>query len=153
MKLMSSASKITRLENIGYQWLAERHGIAPIQPFPRTTSIGRRDLRFKNGITRVQLPDSYQPEETDAGHLAFALKHEGVHLEFLARLFESLPPQELEDWIRSEPSGKYSRRCCFLYEWLTGRELNPDLPASGPYVLALDPDTCLTSMSPINVPR
>jgi len=46
-----------------------------------------------------------------------------LHLELLSRLFEQLYQTELVDWIQQEPSGQYARKAGFLYEWLTGREL------------------------------
>lgn len=51
--------------------------------------------------------------------LAFALKHEGIHLEFLARLFDVTPVADLEAWVVSEPTGQYTRRAGFFYEYLT----------------------------------
>jgi hypothetical protein len=41
-----------------------------------------------------------------AGHLSFALKHEGIHLETLSRLFAAVPAPEIEAWIRGEPTGQ-----------------------------------------------
>ena len=43
-----------------------------------------------------------RPAATLAAHLGFALKHEGVHLEFLARLFEAIPATEIEAWIAAQ---------------------------------------------------
>ncbi len=79
-----------------------------------------------------------RPEATLAGHLSFALKHEGVHLETLSRLFAVAPAAEVEDWIRREPTGQYARRAGFLYEWLTGRRLDVPDTTRGNYVPAVD---------------
>ena len=55
-------------------------------------------------------PPSYRPADTAADHLAFALRYEGIHLEFLHRLFQKLDRTALEAWIAHEPTGQYARR-------------------------------------------
>lgn len=78
-----------------------------------------------------------RPAETLAGHLTFALKYEGVHLEFLARLFKKVPATELEAWGAAEPSDQYARRAGLFYEYLTGRQLAFPGVAAGNHVVAL----------------
>jgi hypothetical protein len=87
-----------------------------------------------------------------AAHLTFALKHEGVYLEFLARLFHIIPSSELEQWVQSEPTGQYARRIGFLYEWLSESSLSVD-GIGGNYHDALDPKQYVTSSAPANNPR
>src|SRR5262249_945110 len=94
-----------------------------------------------------------RPEPTLSGHLAFALKHEGVHLETLSRLFATAPVAEIADWIRAEPTGQYARRTGFFYERLTGRPLEVPDTARGNYVEAIDPERELTAAMPTNNPR
>jgi hypothetical protein len=94
-----------------------------------------------------------RPADTLAGHLTFALKHEGVHLEFLARLYAVMPTDELEAWIAAEPTGQYARRAGFFYEFLTGLQLGSPGVAAGNYVAALDADDYLTASRPVNNPR
>ena len=88
-----------------------------------------------------------------AGHLAFALKHETVHLEFLTRLFNAAPVADLEAWVAAEPTGQYARRAGFFYEYLTGRQLAFPGVVAGNYVMALDEDAYLTARQPANNPR
>ncbi len=88
-----------------------------------------------------------------AGHLAFAFKHEGIHLEFLARLFAVAPPSELEAWVASEPTGQYARRAGFFYEYLTGQMLGVPSVVAGNYVAALDAAVYLTASQAVNNPR
>ena len=47
----------------------------------------------------------------------------------LAALFKVIDDREVAKIIRSEPTGAYARRIWYLYEWLTGRQL--DLPSPG----------------------
>ena len=46
----------------------------------------------------------------------------------LKKLFEKLDVKEIMNWLAEEPTGQYSRRIWFLYEWLTDTQLDiPDL--------------------------
>lgn len=139
---------------IGYRWLAENHGIEPVQAFRIDSQIGRsRSTLREHGLTHEQYVAAIRPEESVAGHLSFALRHEGVHLEFLSRLFSVIDPAELVMWIVTEPTGQYARRACFLYEWLTGQPLDFPGVMAGNYVNALDPEEYLTASEPVNNPR
>ncbi|MDO8953501.1 MAG: hypothetical protein Q7V63_01455 [Gammaproteobacteria bacterium] len=87
---------------IGYKWLAEKYNAEPIQAFRIDSKIERfRTTIHEDSHIHKTYLSSARPEDTFAGHLTFALKHEGVHLEFLARLFKILPIIELENWIKS----------------------------------------------------
>ncbi len=84
------------------------------------------------------LSSSYEPDDTLYSHLVFALKYEGVNLLFFKKLFEKLEVTEIEDVLKKEPLGSYTRKIWFLYEWLLQKELDiPDLDKSN-YVLLLD---------------
>jgi hypothetical protein len=94
-----------------------------------------------------------RPADSLAAHLTFAFKHEGVHLEFLARLFDVLPAVDLQAWIAAEPTGQYARRAGFFYEYLTGRPLTFSGVTAGNYVDALSPDAYLVASQSVNNPR
>ena len=97
--------------------------------------------RKRQGNSLIRLFESrYQPEDTLAGHLQFAIRYEGLNLQALSLLFDTIEPKHLCDWIAESPSSNYARRACFLYEWLTGTQLpvtNP-VPAKMRYVDVLD---------------
>jgi hypothetical protein len=136
---------------IGYRWLLGHYGVTIAQPLPIETAVGPSRTSVMNGRTeRRTVQELLRPEASPAGHLGFALKHEGVHLEALSRLFAVAPAAELEAWIRSEPTGQYARRVGFLYESLTGRRLDLPDTARGNYVPALDPERELTAPTPLN---
>ena len=138
---------------LGYKWLSEHTGMVPVQPFTIQSELGTTRRTVVNGATRQETYPAARLAPTIPAHLTFAFKHEIVHLEFLAILFNALDPIVLEDWIRSEPTGAYARRSGFFFEWLTGKMLNvPDTP-SGNYVAALDPGTYLVATRAENVPR
>lgn len=139
---------------IGYQWLAERFDVSPVQGFRTTSAIARsRTVVRESGHVHQTYPAAARPADTLAGHLGFALKHEGIHLEFLARLFEVAPGADLESWVANEPTGQYARRACFFYETLTGRRLAFPGVKAGNYVTALNADHFLTATRAVNNPR
>lgn len=142
------------MQFVGYEWLARQYGTSAVQPLPFRAAISTVRTQGQDGDGPLELyPAVMQPAPTLQGHLTFALKHEGVHLESLARLFAAIDPGELEEWFASEPTGQYARRSCFFYEWLTGKHLRIQATVGGNYVEALDPERCLVSLRAPNVPR
>lgn len=108
-------------------------------PLPdEMVAIGERHTYRREGRWRVLTP-RYRPDDTVAGHLDFALRHEGVDLAVLNALFATILPEVIEQWIRAEPTGQHARRIWFLWEWLTGRRLDLPDAARGAYVGVLDP--------------
>lgn len=140
---------------IGYRWLAERYAIESVQPWLVESQIGpsRRTLQT-DGITREIYTAVIRPDDALSAHLTFALKHEGVVLEFLARLFEHAPEEEMAAWVNRERTGQYARRAGFFWEWLKGRALPGVASVSGGnYVDALDPARYLVSTQARNNAR
>lgn len=139
---------------LGYRWLSENYGITPVQPFRIDSRLaGSRATESTDGYTHELYPAALRPADTLQGHMTFALKREGVHLEFLARLFDRVTTAELDEWLATEPSGQYARRAGFLYEWLTGRKLSFGGVRVGNYVDALDAEHYVTASHPANHPR
>lgn len=141
-------------EWVGYRWLAREFGIEPVQPFPVSSRIGRtRSTSTENGITIRTFMATARPEPAVSEHLTFALKHEGVHLEFLARLFAQMQTKQISEWANREPSGQYARRLGFLYEWLTNRQVDFPGVTVGNYVPVLSDEEYFTTTQPSNIPR
>jgi Fic family protein len=109
-------------------------------PIPLTlAAIGRRHKLIERDGWRLLTP-RHAPQPTIEGHLTFALKHEGLDLAVLKRLFLTTGPEPIAALVKAKPTGSYARRIWFLYEWLTGKRLKtPDLKR-GTYVNALDPE-------------
>lgn len=81
----------------------------------------------------------YEPKDNLYGHLVFALKHEGVELHVLKSLFSKISGSDIKKIITLEPTGQYSRKIWFLYEWLMDKTLSiPDLKI-GNFVDLIDP--------------
>jgi hypothetical protein len=104
-----------------------------------------KTLRNVDGVHANTFPPSYQPENSLIGHLEFMVKHERIHLEFLARLFAKTGPEDIAAWVLNEPSGRYSRRLGWFYEWLTGEQLSVPDTTNAPYVNALETDRYWTA--------
>ncbi|MEA3363592.1 MAG: Fic family protein, partial [Thermodesulfobacteriota bacterium] len=73
-------------------------------------------------------------KETLYGHLTFALKYEGIDLAVLNALFQTIKTTEIETTIRLEPTGIYSRRIWFLWEWLRDERLDIEDATTGNFV-------------------
>lgn len=130
---------------VGFSALRERYAINPAQPLRVKSAIGTvRSHHESQGQVENHYPPGYQPEDDFAGHFAFGLKYEEIHLEFFARLFTAVGPEPLEAWCRQEPFGQYARRAGFLYEWLTGNTLQVPDVTNGGYIEAISSKTYLT---------
>lgn len=111
----------------GYAVLVERYDLR--LPLPtRLAAIAGRHHRRASAEWLVLTP-RHAPPPTLGGHLTFALRWEGVDLAVLAALFDVVPDHEVAAVVRATPTGAGARRLWFLYEWLTGREL--DVPDPG----------------------
>jgi len=123
---------------VGYAALIQAYDL--LVPVPRTLcAIGTRHRMTEEAGWRIYTP-RHAPEATLEGHLTFALKYEGLDLATLKRLFLAANASEVAELVRATPTGRYTRRVWFLYEWLLGREL--DLPTADKvsYVDAVDTD-------------
>lgn len=121
----------------GYAALIAANDLA-VQP-PRTLSaIGQRHTVVVRGGWRLLTP-RHAPKPSFEGHLTFALKYEGVDLAVFKALFEKIGPAAVTEMVARKPTGRYTRRIWFLYEWLIGSELSLPSLQRGNYVPAIDP--------------
>ncbi len=86
----------------------------------------------------LMLTPRHAPEDSLRGHLVFALKYEGVNLTVLKALFDVIDKEEIIHIVTEEPTGSYSRRIWFLYEWLQETQLALDDATKGNTVDALN---------------
>lgn len=127
--------------DLGYNWIAKALDVVPVQPFRVTSGIGSGMSTLQQGrATHKTYTRAYAPESTLAGHLTFALKYEGVDLDFLARVFQRSGAGFVQEWVGQEPTSAYARRAGFFFEWLTGQQIDGIQDAGGNYVDALDAD-------------
>lgn len=124
---------------IGAAWLAHRYQLSPTGHMPVQSQVGRRrTTQITNGHKLETYPESMRPADEPAAHLQFHLRHEVPHLELLSRLFARTGPNFVQAWVNTEPTGQYSRRAAFLYEWLTGDTLSVPKRIGGNYRDAID---------------
>lgn len=116
----------------GYAALIEAHNLKVPAP-DYLCIIGTKHKKYVNGRWNVFTP-RHRPEDTLYGHLTFALKNEGIDLAVLNALFQTIEAKELETIIRSEPTGIYSRKIWFLWEWLRDERLDIEDAAKGNFV-------------------
>ena len=89
------------MAKVGYQWLSLTYDVSTVHPLAVQSEIGRKRSTASDGDISFEVyPESYRPLDTFSDQLAFAFKYEGIHLEFLARLFRlASAKQKLEQWI------------------------------------------------------
>jgi Fic family protein len=137
----------TQKRPAGYAFLIEQYGLS-VLPNWHTSSVsptGTLRSTIQDGQVESVYPQSYWPGERTGDHLEFALKYDGVNLGILSALFEVVPAGEIAAWVKSKPTGKYTRKIWFLYEFLTGRQLPlPDL-CKGNYTELLESDRYYTT--------
>ncbi|MEN8262761.1 MAG: Fic family protein [Nitrospirota bacterium] len=107
-------------------------------PLPHTLAlISKKTRRYEKDGWKVFTP-RHQPEDSLYKQLIFALKYEGINLLFFKYLFTKLGGKEVKELLQIEPTGQYSRKIWFLYEWLMEQPLDlPDLGIKN-YVPLLD---------------
>lgn len=130
---------------VGYAALIKHHNLQV--PIPEQLAlIGKKHRVYSTDEWRVLTP-RHKPNETLLGQLTFALKYEGIDLAVLNALFKTVNPKEILALIHKEPTGSYSRRIWFLYEWLTDKKLKIDDVQTGNYIYLLDESLQYTGTS------
>jgi hypothetical protein len=126
---------------VGYGALLERYRLRVPLP-PRLAAVSSRHhvgQVAENDPWWLMLRRPLLPAHDLGAQLEFALRWEGVNLAILNALFDVVSPAEIAAIASAKPTGIYTRRLWFLYEWLTGRRLDlPDAPRVKA-VPALDP--------------
>ncbi len=113
-------------------WAALSEALAVDAPLRHFSCIAERHIR---GSRRTEgdwqvFDKRYCPGGTFADHLTFAMRHEPIDLLLLISILKAVPASTVEDYVLSAPTGKPNRRVWFLFEHLTGQQL--DLSDSEP---------------------
>jgi hypothetical protein len=129
---------------VGLHGLVEQLGLKVPLPVVRSEVVsGARKTTLSDNKKLEQYPKSYLPTGL-MGNLRFAMRYEPINLGVLNAAYSALDIRQLEEWIRSEPTGIFARRAWYLYELLTQKTLDvPDVAPSG-YVDLLDEDMHVT---------
>jgi len=127
----------TEMKLAGYSALINQYDLEV--PLPEYISaISQSHRQYEEGRWKV-LSKRHEPEHTLLGHLTFAFRYEGVELQVLKKLYSTVDKGKIETIIKKQPTGRYSRRIWFFYEWLADDRLDVEDAQSGNYVDALDP--------------
>ena len=130
----------------GYAALIERYDLDVIPNWHKSivafSGIHRRES--SGSFIEEVYPVKYWPGNALGDHLEFALKYDGTNLAILAGLFQKAAEQDVLEYVRSKPTGKYTRRLWFMYEFLTGQKLPLNDLKRGNYIDLLDPDEYYT---------
>lgn len=138
---MSRTASQDKRTPLGQAWLRHELRLPAPRPFVESHRVasGTRRREVDGPCTLEMYPRRYSVGRSVVSHIRFALRHEALDLGVLAGAFEAMDAGELEDWVRREPTGAFSRRAWFLYETLTGRTLDLEDARHGNYAAALDP--------------
>lgn len=134
------------LQKAGSLWLAEHFQLGNYRITHRSY-IGTRDkieVAHDSSIEQTYGPKYAPKTDTAIGHIEFMFKYDDLNLDLLAAVFLKMEEQELLNYIYESPSGRYSRRIGYLYEWLTKRKLNITHEVRGNYTDLLDTERYLT---------
>lgn len=116
----------------GYSALIEAYNFkVPVPNY--LCAIGTKHKKYDYARWHIFTP-RHTPKNTLYGHLIFALKYEGIDLAILNALFQKIEAKEIQKIIRSEPTGSYSRRLWFLWEWLREEQLDIEDATKGNFV-------------------
>jgi len=125
----------------GYAYLLKKFGISGMPNWHSSfiLATGTHRSQVQEGLIEEVYSATYWPGDNVGDHLEFALKYDGVNLGLLKQIFDNVPQDEILNYIKSKPTGKYARRIWFFYEYLTDQLLPIDDVTQGNYVEALDP--------------
>ena len=116
----------------GYSALIEAHDLkVPIPDY--LCAIGTKHKKYDQECWHIFTP-RHKPGDTLYGHLTFALKYEGIDLAILNAIFQTVETRDIETIIRSEPTGIYSRKLWFLWEWLREEQLDIEDTTKGNFI-------------------
>lgn len=137
---------------LGNAWLRDNFGLS-ITPLTKECRLGSRPKVVPgDGVEWEYFPKSYAPEPNPLAHIEFVLKYDHLHLELLRQVFQRMPQEEVAAWVGKQPTGKWARRVGYLYEFLTGKDLDPKaLRVGGNYTPLLEEKRYVVAANPIKV--
>lgn len=121
---------------IGYAAIIEYYNLKVTVP-EQLALISTKHKVYNTEEWKVFTP-RHKPDESLYAQLIFALKYEGIDLAILNALFKVVNQKEILALIQEEPTGIYSRRIWFLYEWLTDKKLKLNDVQTGNYIDLID---------------
>lgn len=125
---------------VGYAWIQEALNA------PDFLGGDKARLAAVNSIHRIPegtllVPTKLAPGGGWLEHALFAIKHEGVRLDYLAAALRQVSDNEIQAEFTKTPNGAYIRKLSFLWEAFNQRNLGgvAKSPVSAAYVKLFDP--------------
>lgn len=141
---------------VGYKAICAKLKLVTIPHFRESyiAKQGRGKTIIDNNHEIHIYPKSYSlKNENDLfENLEFALKYDGINLEIIKAIFEKTEKNKIIEYILKQPTGIYSRKIWFLYEFLMNDQLNLGNCQRIKYVDLLDPKIYFTGTT-IKSPR
>ena len=141
---------------IGYSAICEKLKLSTLPHYRKSyiAAQGRGKIIRENNHEIHIYPKSYalENEEDLLSHLEFALKYDGINLEIIKAFFEKIDLNQVIEYIRTQPTGIYSRKIWYLYEFLMNERLDLKDCQGLKYINLLDPKIYFTSQ-PMKSPR
>jgi hypothetical protein len=124
---------------VGFSWLKHFYHLSRLS-LKCISYVGdneKMEITSNGALIRV-FGKKYRIENTPMNHLVFGLKYDYVNLHFLKTIFTKIPTSTILDFINAAPSGIYSRKIGFLYEFLMQQQLDIEIVIVGNYIDLLD---------------
>jgi len=128
-------------------WSALVRALEIEAPVRRPCAISNQHVRGsrKEEGDWIVFDKRYWPGEDFGAHLNFALRYEDLDLLVAKRVFQTVPAQAVQQFVRSAPTGVPTRRSWYLHEQFTTSTLDiPELPSTLAAVDLLDEEKYFT---------
>ena len=133
---------------VGYAWIQSTLR-APdfLGPFKAMVAPVKRLQKLADGALLV--PRHLGTFESWLEHALFAIKHEGVRLDYLTLALRRVSKDDIQAVFVGNPNGTYIRKLCLLWEWANEDILEDveDRPIKAGYVPMFDPKHYLVGIS------
>lgn len=133
---------------LGYAWIAERSNAPDFLGTAKARVASVSSLqRLPEGALLV--PTKLAPSDGWLSHALFAVKHEGVRLDYLAVALKNVSADEMRSAFQNTPNGTYVRKLCFLWEALHDKPVDglADPGITAAYIKMFDPNEVMTGPS------
>lgn len=135
-----------RLQTAGSLWLQEHFKLTRFVLTHRSYIGQNAKLELTPGgeVNQVYGPKYAPATDTVLAHLEFSLKYDDLNLGFLKAVFNRVSEEEIAACVAASPTGKYARKIGFLYEFLTGRQIELPVTVGGNYADLLEEEKYFT---------
>src|ERR1700712_5979841 len=107
---MSDANHNEQAEPVGQAWLRRKLRLSVPRPAVESYVVsGARRTEVHGARTLEFYPRQYATGDAVISNLRFALRREPLDLGVMIAALKIIDPEDLRSWVRSEPTGAFSR--------------------------------------------